>query len=150
MYVKHFHFLCRQSSIITPSPLFGDQKVLKILASLITTIRLTFPPSNHPSLSPSICLPFYTFFPHLPLSPLHADPGGVEDAHQSQHALQDVSDDIRGHSEWADLRQRFGLDVSNCTLCFIYQRLGGSNDKKREGCRGKEGISELGWQVWKR
>ena len=70
---------------------------------------------------------------HLsPLSPLHADPGGVKDAHQSQHPLQDVSDDIRGHTEGADLRQSFWLDVSHCTLCFIYQRLEGSNCKQRK------------------
>lgn len=84
------------------------------------------------SLSPSLR-------PSSGLSPLHADPGGVEDAHQAEHALQDVSDDLGRHAQRADLRQGLGLDVSHRALCFVHQRLRGS-DKRREGCRrGEEG-----------
>lgn len=95
---------------------------------------------------PSFFSPFSPFIhsSHVfPLSPLHADPGGVEDAHQSQYPLQYISDDIRGHAEGSDFRQSFGLDVSNCTLCFINQRLEGSNDKKIDMYRGKDVLSTV-------
>lgn len=59
----------------------------------------------------------------LPFWPLHADPGGIKDAHQSQHSLQDVSDHIRGHAKGADLRQSFRPDVPNSMFGFIHQRL---------------------------
>lgn len=116
-------------------------QIMIMLISLITPTGETLSSSIHPF----FCLfsPFIHSSHVLPLSPLHADPGGVEDAHQSQYPLQDVSDDIRGHAEGSDLRQSFGLDVSNCTLCFIHQRLEGSNDKKIDMYRGKEVFSTV-------
>lgn len=82
-----------------------------------------------------------------PPPPLHADPGGIKDAHQSQHSLQDDSDDIGGHAQGADLRQCFGLDVSHCTLCLIYQRLQGRNNKETQRWRRDQYLQ--GCQVWR-
>ncbi|TNN31465.1 hypothetical protein EYF80_058383 [Liparis tanakae] len=74
-----------------------------------------------------------------PPSPLHADPGGVEDAHQPQHPLQDVPDDVGRHAERADLRQSFGPDVPHGALRFIDQRLEGWRE---QGIKGRTALQE--------
>lgn len=114
------------------------RQIMMMFISLITPTGEIFSSSIH-----RYFFAFQSFYTFFPLSPLHANPGGVEDAHQSQYPLQDVSDDIRGHAEGSDLRQSFRLDVSNCALCFIYQRLEGSHDKKTDMYIGKEVLSTL-------